>query len=64
MIKMLGYSLSEHHQEMVKVEVHGGELAFSNMILTHSNHFTTSGRNATLLSVLLGDLNLIAESTE
>jgi hypothetical protein len=30
----------------------------------HINHMTTSGRNATVLSVLLGDLNLIAESTE
>jgi hypothetical protein len=33
-------------------------------IFWHINHMTTSGRNATVLSVLLGDLNLIAESTE
>jgi hypothetical protein len=33
-------------------------------IFGHINHMTTSGRNATVLSVLLGDLNLIAESTE
>jgi hypothetical protein len=33
-------------------------------IFWHINHMTTSGRNATVLSVLLGDLNLIADSTE
>jgi hypothetical protein len=33
-------------------------------IFWHINHMTTSSRNATVLSVLLGDLNLIAESTE
>jgi hypothetical protein len=33
-------------------------------IFWHINHVMTSGRNAAVLSVLLGDLNLIAESTE
>jgi hypothetical protein len=30
------------------------------VIFWHINHMTTLGRNATVLSVLLGDLNLIA----